>query len=113
MIAYQLLRAAQVHPDQPLRHSHSEVRRDRTGAPGSPKRTWAENDIFRLLFLSPPLPVDRLKLLWPSPGFPVELAGVDELHAAFLTESRTREQRAGKPEYAGARGTRPSLVTLL
>ena len=28
---------------------------------------------------------------WASPGFPVELVGVGELHAAFLTESRTRE----------------------
>ena len=25
-----------------------------------------------------------------GPGFPVELVGVDELHAAFLNESRTR-----------------------
>jgi hypothetical protein len=25
-----------------------------------------------------------------APGFPVELVGVDELHAAFLNESRTR-----------------------
>ena len=28
-----------------------------------------------------------------SPGFPVELPGVDELHAAFLNESRTRTRR--------------------
>jgi len=27
-----------------------------------------------------------------SPGFPVELVGVGELHAAFLTESRTRSR---------------------
>jgi hypothetical protein len=26
-----------------------------------------------------------------SPGFPVEFVGVGELHAAFPTESRTRE----------------------
>jgi hypothetical protein len=26
----------------------------------------------------------------PFPGFPVEFVGVDELHAAFLNESRTR-----------------------
>jgi hypothetical protein len=26
-----------------------------------------------------------------GPGFPVELVGLGELHAAFLTESRTRE----------------------
>jgi hypothetical protein len=28
-----------------------------------------------------------------TPGFPVELPGVDELHAAFLNESRTRTRR--------------------
>jgi hypothetical protein len=28
-------------------------------------------------------------------GFPVELVGVGELHAAFLTESRTRSRRLG------------------
>ena len=27
---------------------------------------------------------------WASPGFPVDLVGVGELHAAFLIESRTR-----------------------
>jgi hypothetical protein len=27
---------------------------------------------------------------WASPGFPVDLVGADELHAAFLNESRTR-----------------------
>src|ERR1700739_3416584 len=27
---------------------------------------------------------------WASPGFPVDLFGVGELHAAFLNESRTR-----------------------
>jgi hypothetical protein len=27
-----------------------------------------------------------------SPGFPVEFGGVGELHAAFLTESRTRSR---------------------
>jgi hypothetical protein len=37
----------------------------KTGAPRSPKRT---------------------------PGFPVELAGAGELHAAFLNESRTRSR---------------------
>jgi hypothetical protein len=30
-----------------------------------------------------------------SHGFPVELVGVGELHAAFLTESRTRSRRLG------------------
>jgi hypothetical protein len=29
------------------------------------------------------------------PGFPVELGGVGKLHAAFLTESRTRDRRLG------------------
>jgi hypothetical protein len=33
-----------------------------------------------------PLQIPRLR----SPGFPVELGGVGALHAAFLTESRTR-----------------------
>jgi len=38
-----------------------------------------------------------------SSGFPVELGGTKELHAAFLTESRTREhwwcriQKSGSP----------------
>src|ERR1700690_981561 len=36
-----------------------------------------------------------------TPGFPVKLAGVDELHAAFLNESRTRGRclvpRTGNP----------------
>jgi hypothetical protein len=27
--------------------------------------------------------------MWIEPGFPVELCGATELHAAFLTESRT------------------------
>jgi hypothetical protein len=31
----------------------------------------------------------------PRPDFPVELVGVGELHAAFLTESRTRSRRMG------------------
>ena len=30
------------------------------------------------------------------PGFPVELGGVGELHAAFLTESRTRAHGWGR-----------------
>ena len=41
----------------------NEVQGNWTGAPCSPERT---------------------------PGFPVEFPGVDELHAAFLNESRTR-----------------------
>jgi hypothetical protein len=48
--------------------------------------TWAENDIFRLLLL-----FDFAKSYGRAlPGFPVEFGGVGELHAAFLTESRTR-----------------------
>ena len=31
----------------------------------------------------------------PSPGFPVGLSGIDELHAAFLGESRTSENVKG------------------
>jgi len=31
------------------------------------------------------------QVIWPEPGFPVELVGVDKLHAAFLNESRTRD----------------------
>ena len=34
-------------------------------------------------------------LLPDPPGFPVELIGVDALHAAFLNESRTRGRRLG------------------
>jgi hypothetical protein len=33
----------------------------------------------------------RVQALAGGPGFPVELVGVGELHAAFFTESRTRE----------------------
>jgi hypothetical protein len=63
------------------------------GTPGSPKRTWAENDMFRLLFPSPALDllVDRVKTVVGFPGFPVEFGGVVEPHEAFLTESLTRE----------------------
>ena len=39
------------------------------------------------------------------PGFPVELGGIGELHAAFLTESRTRGRwlvpRSRKSGYSG------------
>jgi hypothetical protein len=31
----------------------------------------------------------------PYPGFPVKRVGVDELHAAFLNESRTRGRLLG------------------
>jgi hypothetical protein len=38
---------------------------------------------------------------WVLPGFPVKFVGVDELHAAFLNESRTRGRclvpRTGNP----------------
>jgi hypothetical protein len=43
--------------------------------------------------LPPALVAGRGKLQVPplrSPGFPVEVGGVGEIHAAFLTESRTR-----------------------
>jgi hypothetical protein len=33
---------------------------------------------------------NKLALMGVSPGFPVDLVGVDELHAAFFDESRTR-----------------------
>jgi hypothetical protein len=43
-----------------------------------------------------------------SPGFPVETGGVGELHAAFLTESRTRGRwlvsRSRKSGYAPVGG---------
>src|SRR6202167_2501099 len=35
-------------------------------------------------------PLGYYQVIWPVPGFPVGLVGVDELYAAFLTESRTR-----------------------
>ena len=38
------------------------------------------------------------------PGFPVEVGGVGELHAAFLTESRTRG-RWGVPRLQEIRGS--------
>ncbi len=62
-----------------------------TGAPCSPQRTWAGYDLFRMLLLHL-----RRSNRWDesfgraSPRFPVKLDGVGELHAAFLTESRTR-----------------------
>jgi len=34
---------------------------------------------------------DRQNFGGASPGFPVEIVGAGEPHAAFLTESRTRE----------------------
>jgi hypothetical protein len=34
--------------------------------------------------------INRRSLHCAGPGFPVELGGVGELHAAFFTESRTR-----------------------
>jgi hypothetical protein len=54
-----------------------------------------------------------------SPGFPVQFVGIVELHAAFLTESRTREPvwrrvqeirvaRLFQPTYAGANVGHPS-----
>ena len=52
-----------------------------------------------------------------SPGFPVELVGVGELHAAFLTESRTRNRRMGprtgnpgRPSAPGTKKTGRSLT---
>ena len=61
------------------------------------------------------------QLLWPDkdrevPGFPVKFVGVDELHAAFLDESRTRVRcsvpRTGNPGISRKTsemwGTRPS-----
>jgi hypothetical protein len=51
------------------------------------------------------------------PGFPVEVGGVDKLHAAFLNESRTRcrrlAQRSRKSGTLGRTwGTRPCLIGL-
>src|SRR6202044_2816468 len=52
-------------------------------------RTWVEHDLFPML--SPPVYTYlQEKKRRASPGFPVEFGGVGELHAAFLTESRTR-----------------------
>ena len=45
------------------------------------------------------------------PGFPVELGGVGELHAAFLTESRTRGRvRRSVQEIRVARLIRPTYA---
>ena len=83
-------------------------------------RTWVEQDLFPML--SPPeyTYLQEKKKERASPGFPVEFGGVGELHAAFLTESRTRghvrcsvqEIRVAhlfQPMYAKTRtwGTRP------
>jgi hypothetical protein len=53
-----------------------------------------------------------------SSGFPVELAGVGELYAAFLNESRTRgclvAPRAGNPDtWAENDGRSPSIAFYL
>ena len=47
---------------------------------------------------------------WASPGFPVDIVGVDELHAAFLNESRTRGRwwrpvagNPGRPDFERAK----------
>ena len=93
----------------------TEPNRNWTGAPGSPKRTWAGNDRFRYAF-AVRFPK---KLWWASPGFPVDLVGVGEPHAAFLTESRTcepvwrrvqeiRVARLIRPTYAEANVGHPS-----
>jgi hypothetical protein len=58
---------------------------------------------------------------WGFPGFPVGRVGIKELHAAFLTESRTREHgwrrvqeirvaRLFRPTYAGANVGHPSTL---
>jgi len=98
-----------------------EPNRKRTGAPRSPQRTWAENDMFRLLLLAPPWICWSIsqKTMWASPVFPVEIVGVGEPHAAFLIESRTRETiwcrvqeirvaRLFRPTYAEANVGHPS-----
>jgi hypothetical protein len=71
----------------------AEPDRNRTGAPGSPKRTWAEKDIFRLL--SQPRPGSAGQHRKNSGGlpldFPVEIGGVVELYAVFpLRKPHTR-----------------------
>jgi hypothetical protein len=54
----------------------TEIIRNWTGAPGSPKRTWAENDIFECFQLGGSAAPNgfswtgSLKRSWASPGFP-------------------------------------------
>jgi hypothetical protein len=67
-----------------------------------PVQAWEMTTGFIEIPYFPPSPVLALKavsqLLRPDkdrevPGFPVRCVGVDELHAAFLNESRTRGRR--------------------
>jgi hypothetical protein len=64
------------------------------------------------------------KQWWAPPGFPVWLGEIKDLHAAFLTESRTREYgwrrvqeirvaRLFRPTYAGANVGHPAVRAAL
>src|ERR1700689_1003200 len=57
----------------------------------------------------PRYPPGRAKALplYTPPGFPVEFVGVDELHAAFLNESRTRGRVRGSLQEIRGMGWHP------
>jgi hypothetical protein len=57
------------------------------GAPGLAFETWDPRNHGRRSWTGAPCSPKR------TPGFPVEFPVVDELHAAFLDESRTRIRR--------------------
>jgi hypothetical protein len=67
------------------------------GAPGSPQRTWEDNDFFNCFPQTaqtnpPPLEISSTNGPIPYPRkFPVSLGEINELHAAFLIESHTRD----------------------
>jgi hypothetical protein len=73
---------------------------DRGRSPGSPARraSGTRHPLCLRMRISPP---NHCLWFWTgapcspqrTPGFPVELPGVDELHAAFLNESRTHTRR--------------------
>jgi hypothetical protein len=85
----------------------TEIIRNWTGAPGSPKRTWAENDIFECFQLDGSAApngfswTDSLKRSWASPGFPVKFGGVGERGAPvqFLLRS-AKETASCRVEYS-------------
>ena len=56
--------------------------------------------------------VAQAKSSAPAPGFPVWLGGIDELHAAFLIESRTREDEKGNVQEIPAEPKAPQSFDL-
>ena len=87
--------------------------------------TWDDDDLFPMLSrkdVTALISASRANNGGASPGFPVELGEMKELHAAFLEESRTREDGwcrvqeirvapSFHPTYAGANVGHPPLLS--